>query len=174
MIIGLLSLYGCGQDNLKTPEEFEHLFGVKHDFNTYAVDDACFDGALEILFMPEGSEQPHEFEYPIYMPLLEETPYRDTVDFREPFIGMEVEIVGDPSGELSISDSVMSDVELGGSFGDCTATMSVSALFIPGTDGFSGTAEIGLSNLQSVDASCPVPSTEACAVTLRLLTEPTD
>ena len=174
MILGLALLVGCGEEKLKTPKEFAHLYGVEHSFQTLGVEDACFDGALEILFMPEGANNPHEFEYPIYMPLLEETPYQGSVDFREPFVGMDVEIAGDETGLLSIEGAIMEAVALGGSFGDCAADMTVSAEFSPAEEGFSGAANIQLSNLQSAEEACPVPSSETCVVQLQLFTEPSE
>lgn len=172
MIFGLVLLAGCDQQALKTPKEFEHLYGLEHDFQTLGVEDQCFDGALEILFMPEGANNPHEFEYPIYMPLLEETPYQGSVDFREPFVGMDVNIVGDDTGQLSIDGAVMGAVSLGGSFADCVADMTVNAEFSPTQDGFSGIANIQISNLQSSEGACPVSSDDVCQVVLQLRTSP--
>ena len=172
MILGVIFFAACGKEKLKTPEAFAHLYGLEHSFQTLGVEDQCFDGALEILFMPEGASNPHEFEYPIYMPFLEETPYQGSVDFREPFVGMDVDIVGDETGQLSIDGAVMEAVALGGSFGDCIADMTVAADFTPTEDGFSGVADIQLSNLQSSEESCPVPSTDRCTVQLQLMTSP--
>ena len=174
MNMGFLFLAACGEGKLTTPEAFAHLYGIEHSFQTLGVTDQCFDGALEILFMPEGSDNPHEFEYPIYMPLLEETPYQGSVDFREPFVGMDIEIVGDETGQLSIEGAVMRAVALGGSFGDCAADMTVAADFTPFENGFSGVANIQLSNLQSTEEACPVPSSESCEVRLQLITEPSE
>ena len=58
---------------------------------------------------------------------------------------MDVDIVGDETGQLSIDGAVMEAVALGGSFGDCTADMTVAADFTPTEDG-SGVADIQLSN----------------------------
>jgi hypothetical protein len=167
----ILLFLACDKDQLVTPEEFQDLYGVDHQFYTEAVSDECFDGALSALFMPEGPESAHAFEYPIYMPLLEETPFNTSVDLREPFMGMDVVISGAADGSLSISSSVIPSVLLGGNFGDCSSTMTVDAEFSPRPSGFVGLASIALSAFESGDDSCPVPSSNECTVQLQVYSE---
>jgi len=137
-------------------------------FSTTAVEDGCMGGALRILFMPEGSEEPHRFEHLIYLPAYEEMPLSQTIDLRDPFMEMPITIDEGPDGVLQARGSVMESVELGGNFGDCVATMAVDVDLSPiDATTAEGYAHIGMTDVRG-DEVCPVMDDEDCLVVLTL------
>lgn len=162
----LLAIAGCS-GNQAVPKDIE---AGDYQFFTRAVEDTCLDGALEALFMPAGPDTPHAFEYPVYVPAVDETPLSYNVDFREPFVGMPVTVEATDLG-LAIRGSVMDAVLLNeGQYGDCVATMSVDADLWPADD-LAGEATIDVSNPRGDDGRCPVFEADPCEVFLDLSAE---
>jgi hypothetical protein len=143
--------------------------GGELDFVTRAVDDECLGGALEALFMPEGPNTPHPFLYPVYAPPYDALPSSYDVDFREPFIGMPVTVTEGDDGVLEIRGSVMDEVTMGFTWGDCVTTMAVDAdLFPTGATTLVGEARISISDPRGEQERCPVFDQDPCTVTLDL------
>ena len=142
--------------------------GGDFDFQTISATDRCLGGALEVLFMPNGPETPHDFEYPIYLPSFEEVPAHYSIDLRAPFIGMEVTVRKGGEDHLVIRESLMESVALGeGTYGDCIVTMMVDAEIFPtSTSTAEGTADITISNPRGNDEMCPVMDDDPCRVTI--------
>jgi len=170
----LLTLLACGDGKLDADGSSDGTgrgfswSGGDFWFYTNEVDDGCFEGALRVLFMPEGSEEPHRFEYLIYLPGYDELPYEQTVDLRAPFIEMPVTIDEGPDDQLQIRGSVMEAVELGTRYGDCVATMTVDAELLPtDADTAEGGAELTISDVRG-DDRCPVMPSDTCSVVLGL------
>lgn len=174
----VLALTGCGRhtDQNATPSDTGREIwmgsweGGDFRFHTLKAEDGCLDGALEALFMPEGAGQPHDFEYPIYVPAYEECPTSYEIDLREPFVGMPVTVDCEPSEGFRVRGSVMDAVELGaGTYGDCVVTMTVDADIWPtSADTIAGTAWIDISDPRGNDGRCPVFTQDPCTVTLTL------
>ena len=144
----------------------------EHQFYTVAMADSCLDGALETLFMPEGPASEHAFSYPIYLPGYDELPSSYTIDLREPFVGMDVELDSSDGLTLELRGSVMESVLLGSAYGDCTVTMRVDADLTPVAQGrLNGTAWISISDAQGSEELCPVFSGNPCEVVLNLRAE---
>ena len=165
-------LLSCGKDPgdsapAATTEAPETLQAGDYAFQTRAVDDACLGGALELLFMPEGPSTPHEFAYPIAIPAEDELPATYEVDLREPFVGMTVTVESAADGGLAVRGSVMDNVALGASYGDCLVTMTVDIDLLPtGPESVSGEARIDISNPRGTEERCPVFDADPCRVTL--------
>jgi hypothetical protein len=143
-----------------------------YQFYTLAVDDACLDGAMEALFMPEGRDVRHPFEYLIYVPSPELTPVDYAVDFREPFVGMPVTVTATDDG-LAVRGSVMDAVRLNqGQYGDCDVTMTVDADLAPHDEGvLTGIATIAVSDPRGSEGRCPVLDADPCDVALTIEAE---
>ena len=154
-----------GEDTAGFPEEF---YGQHHQVTTYQVEDTCFDGAMTLLFMPDGDEVPQEFSFPIYIPRLDELPMSYEISLREPFIGMEVTATDNGNGEIAIGDALMEEVALGLTFGECKATMDVAAQIVPSDDHFDVSATVTMSDLRGDEQGCPVPLSDVCQVTLSM------
>lgn len=138
-----------------------------YQFYTIAAEDECLDGALEALFMPEGRDEEHPFEFPVYVPSIDETPLSYQVDFREPFLGMPVTVEETSTG-LAIRGSVMEAVLLNEpQYGDCVATMHVDADLLPGDD-LSGEARIDVSDPRGDEGRCPTFQADPCRATLTI------
>jgi hypothetical protein len=165
----LILAIGCGGTEAEKSLGFSWSSG-DFDFTTLAADDACHDGALEVLFMPEGPESPHDFEYPIYLPAFDELPTSYDIDLREPFVGMPVTVeAGEETGMLSAS-GVMEAVALGAvAYGDCVVTMNADIDMTPtSADTAEGEARIAISDARGEDGRCPVYEADPCMVRLTL------
>lgn len=165
-IFTLLALVGC-EPNSGAVAEFS---GGEFDFFTENAKDECLGGAMEAIFMPEGVETPHEFQYPVYIAGYDELPLEYDVDFRDPFVGMPVRVEDGGEGVLAIRGSVMESVVLDQvKYGDCTVTMTVDADLVPmDADLVEGTAAIAISNPRGEDELCPVFDGDPCSVGLSL------
>lgn len=163
----LAFLFACAPDN-EVSASFE---GGDFDFFTENALDACLGGALEALFMPEGVDTPHEFQYPIYIPGYAELPTSYDVDFRDPFVGMPVTVEDGGDGWFAIRGSVMEAVMLDEvRYGDCVVTMTVDADLLPETaDEVQGQARIEISDPRGSEGLCPVFDGDPCLVQLDLL-----
>ena len=140
-----------------------------YQFYTLAVEDSCLDGALEAVFMPQGPDSPHPFEFPVFLPAPDQAPLTYDVDFRAPFVGMTITIEADGDG-LRIEDSVMPAVRVDADrYGDCDVTITVDADLAPaGTDTLAGTASLALSNPRGSDGRCPPFDADPCTLELTL------
>ena len=168
MFIGICCL-GCS-DPIEDDSPSFNWTGGDFEFQTVDVTDSCLNGALEILFMPDGPDVPHNFEYPLYLPAYEEMPLTYAIDLREPFVGMEVTVREGANGLLSIRDSIMDSVALGaGTYGDCVTTMPVNADITPTSENSAnGEAQIHLSDPRGEDERCPLLDSDPCTVELRM------
>jgi hypothetical protein len=164
-ILGTSLLLACADDG----GTIEYKSG-DYQFYTLAADDGCLDGALEALFMPEGPDSEHAFEYAIYVAGREELPATYDVDLREPFMGMTVTLTAAEDGTVRLRGSVMDEISLGAAYGDCVTTMTVDADFTPVTTSqLEGRARIDMSDARGDDGLCPVFDANPCEVTLTLV-----
>ena len=175
-MIWFLAFLACNKgNNSEIPEGFPaEFYGTDHQITTYIVEDACFDGAMNALFMPQGNDSPQEFEYPVYIPSLDELPLTYEISLREPFVGMEMTASAGSDGIIEIGDAQMEEVALGGTFGDCVATMDVTATITPSVDHFEFDTTIAISNLRGDEVGCPVPQAEPCTVKLFMRSVPSE
>ncbi len=173
-----LLVAGCeaDDDSQQDPERevlrLEELTGGDYQFYTLAVSDGCLDGALEALFMPAGPATRHAFEYPVYLPSADELPISYSVDFREPFMGMDVTVDRLDDSTLDVDGSTMQAVALGGTSGDCVADMEADAEIWPvASDEVEGAAVIEVRDPRGDDELCPVFDADPCQVALTLAAE---
>ena len=171
-----LFIFACGSDPAKdeatdtapAAESFEWV-GGEFQFETVSANDACLGGAMEALFMPEGPDVPHEFEYLIALPSFDELPSSYTVDLREPFVEMPVTVDSDDGETLQIRGSVMEAVKLGFAYGDCVVTMTVDLDLAPtSAETAEGDAVINITDPRGDDELCPVFDSSPCDVALQL------
>jgi len=150
-----------------SPRDFE---GGDFDFFTTDAVDGCLAGAMEVLFMPEGPDTPHPFEFPIHVPSWNDLPESYEIDLRAPFLGMPVTVEAGEDGTYAIRGAVMEAVELDPvKFGDCVATMTVDADLSPtSADDLAGEARIDISDPRGEDDLCPVFDADPCLVSLTL------
>ncbi len=165
--LALLVLAGCPEDG---PGAATDYTGGEFQFTTLAVDDQCLDGALEVLFMPEGPEVPRQWDYAAYLPSFGEMPATYTIELREPFGSIEVEVHDGGDGRMVASDAVMDEVLLGeDQYGDCAVTMTCDVdLAVQNADRVEGTTAISIADPRGDDGRCPVFDASPCTVTLTL------
>lgn len=166
-------LFACNPSSNET-NVLPDFYGKNHQITTYAVDDKCFDGAMTLLYMPQGSDVPQQFQYPVYVPTIEELPLTYEISLREPFIGMMITATDAGGGKISIGDGRMEEVSLGSTFGECIATMDVKAEISPGIDQFDVVSTVTISELRGDDLGCPIPQSDICEVSLYMESEPWD
>ena len=167
----LMLAAGCGKTDAENTPDFSWT-GGDFDFTTTAADDACLDGALEALFMPDGPETPQEFEYTTYLPSLDEVPLSYDIDLRAPFVGMPVTVDTGEDGVLTaagVNDSVALGVVADG---DCEVTMTAEINMLPtSADTAEGAAQIAISDPRGEDGRCPVYDADPCLIRLTLTAE---
>jgi hypothetical protein len=161
------ALAACGTDPAAPTIE-----AGDYQFYTLAAVDGCLDGALEALFMPEGRDAEHAFEFPIYVPTQGETPISYNVDFRAPFLGMPVTVEATDTG-LSVRGSVLESVLLDEDrYGDCVVTMGVDVDLEPaGAGQLTGEARLDLADPRGDEGRCPALDADPCRVTLTIRAE---
>lgn len=148
-------------------EEDEDFTGGDFQFETYGVDDACFDGGFEVLFMPEGPQVVNEWGDPIYIPPLGDLPDTYSVTMPEPFNDMEVTVTGDETTrEVDGADN--EGVELDAdSYPGCLVDMSIDvSLIIDSATEVHGTAVLHTASFD--EGSCPAVDSDPCDITLDL------
>jgi hypothetical protein len=166
----LLWLIACQEPEVSAGFDF---VGGDFQFYTVIARDECLGGALEAVFMPEGPDARHAYEYDIYVPSADELPMSYDVDFREPFVGMPVTVEDGGDGTFAIRGSVMESVVLDEvKYGDCAVTMAVDADLTPAdADLVEGQARLEVSDPRGADELCPVFAADPCTVTLELEAE---
>jgi hypothetical protein len=137
---------------------------------TVAVSDGCLDGALEVLFMPDGPATPNAWEYPTYLPPFADMPSTYAIDLREPFMGIVITVEDAGNYQMRVEDAVMEEVLLGEDrYGDCAVTMTCDVdLTVLGRNRVEGTTAIALSDPRGDDGRCPVFDQLPCTMTLTL------
>jgi hypothetical protein len=162
MLLAALLLSAC------TPSSsLADFTGGNFQFTTQSVTDGCLDGAMDVLFMPEGASTPNDFANPIYIPALSELPDTYTVSLQDPFSDMQVTVTGDESTR-TVTGAQNDDVEFDATnHPGCLVNDSIDvALVIDSVDDLHGTATLHTSSFD--ESSCPVPTADPCTVTLDL------
>ncbi|MBN2798066.1 MAG: hypothetical protein JXX28_02875 [Deltaproteobacteria bacterium] len=165
----LILLLACGDD--QGPSEALSLTDLDagtYRFHTLSVRDGCLDGALEVLFMPEGPDSAHPFEHLIPIPAASDLPASYPVDFRAPFVGMDVTVTA--QGETLVVDGApMVGVALGGASGDCAVDMEADVrLTRASATELQGSATLTVGDPRGAQGLCPVFDQDPCAVDLIL------
>jgi hypothetical protein len=161
-------LLAC-DDSADTTAAVEDWVGGDYTMYTLAAEDACFDGALAALFMPEGPQDPHPFEYLVYIPDYAELPLSYTIDLREPFVSMPVTVARGQGAMMSGTGQIDGVLLNEAAYGDCTATLGVTLQLTPSEPGTAeGYADIDIRDLSGGEGRCPVPTTDPCQIGLQL------
>ncbi len=134
-------------------------------FRTLAVSDGCLDGAMNVLFMPEG--EPADFPDPIYLPGVDDLPATYEIDLPDPFSEMTVTVTGDGES-LHVEGAENTGVEFDAdTYPGCLVDTIIDvALVIDSADTAHGTAVLTTSNFDG--ESCPEPDDDPCDVVATL------
>ena len=148
--------------------------GGDYEVATVAMTDDCLDGALEALFMPKGRDTPQVFEYPVYVPGLDELPLTYDISLREPFVGVEMTVDAAPEGLRASSDVIDAVLLNEPLYGDCVSSLQAKVDLLPDSSSSgTGKAELTMSDFLGEEDRCPLDELQSdpCLVTLDLTLE---
>jgi len=171
MILALSSLaaIGCGKGGDTAgggdfdPTQFQ---GGNFQFTTTAVDDACFDGGFDVIFLPEGGA--NDWATTTELPSWGDLPTTYDIELQDPFSSMEVTVSAGAAGEMVMDGAEQVGVELDAdSWPGCLVEMDISAsLDIVGADAVQGSAQLNTAGFE--ETSCPAVDSDPCTITLDL------
>lgn len=158
----LLILLAACSPSAGTGEAFT---GGNFDFETTGVQDGCYDGSFEVLFLPEGAGTTNPWGDPIYVPGFDELPSTYEAALPDPFAATEVEVTGDAETR-TVTGAQNTDVELDpDSYPGCLVDMNIDVdLVIVDADTVQGTATLHTAGFD--EESCPVIDADPCDITL--------
>ena len=165
-----LGLAACGDKDTDTadgnydPTTFP---GGSFQFTSYAVDDACLDGAMAVLFLPEGDGTTNDWAYPVDLPAWSDLPATYDVQLQDPFSTMSVTVeAGDSVGTMIVNGAEQTGVEWDAdNYPGCTVDMDIDVTVVINSDtDVSGTATMSTGNWTG--DSCPVVTSDPCTIVL--------
>lgn len=158
----LLLLSAC-----EPSEEGDDFVGGSFQFETTGVDDACFDGGFEVIFMPDGPSTPNAWGDPIYLPAADELPSTYEIAMPSPFAAMQVTVTGDDATR-TVTGAENLGVELDAeAYPGCLVDMSIDvALTIDSATEVHGPAVLHTSSFD--EGGCPTVDADPCDITLDL------
>ena len=163
MVFALLA--GCGSEETGfDPVDFE--MGT-FQMTTTGVNDACFDGGFEVIFMPEGEGEP--WGTTTELPGWSSLPSTYNISLQAPFDEMEVTVeAGSYEGELLMSNGVQAGIELDAdAYPGCYVDVSVTAtLNIIDANSVQGSAMLTTSSFD--EDSCAAVLSDPCDIALDL------
>lgn len=165
MVLALgLFMLGCPADD--DDDSSDEFVAGSFLFATVAVDDACTDGALAVIYMPDGAGVPSDWQYPVELPAFEDCPADVDVQLQDPFKDITVTMTNPGDGQFAIASEDMLGVELDpDTYDECVVDYNIDALLtMQDADTFSGTVTMHTSNW--VGANCPEVDSDPCDITL--------
>lgn len=133
---------------------------------TTAIDDACLDGGLNLLFMPQGPATPWQWPFPITLYGAEELPRTYPIQLREPFGAMTLDATSAGPARQALVVQENPAVALGDPFGACVAGLAGRVdLILQTANTVSGTATLELTDPRG-DEQCPADMPARCEVVL--------
>ena len=163
---------GCtsGEDVAPIGPAFVDFTGGQFQLYVQTVDDKCLDGALEVLFMPEGNNTAYALKNVSFIPGLADLPSTYILKLQAPFEDMSITMASDNAGGMQVINATQSAVLLGvpGSE-DCRGDIDFG-----GTVRIDSATQIALevtatlTNLSSVTQTCPPLETHPCAASLAM------
>ena len=138
---------------------------------TYAIDDGCLDGGLDLLFMPTGTGTPYDLAHTTQFFAYSALPKTYEIQLQDPFSAMNVTVQQDGTARMKIENSEQVDVVVDdANYGDCNADMTVNAaIVIVDADNLDVTATLSITDWTSTGDTCPVVAGgDPCMVTLTM------
>ncbi len=160
-------LFACPPSEGDDTGASEGVAGGNFDFMTTGVDDQCSDGALNVVYLPDGAGTTNDFGAPIYIPGDDELPYNGSVDLPDPFTDVTVDITGDATaGTRAFAGAQNTQVDLDpDTYADCKVDIGIAAdCTLSGADAIACTATLEMSSATGAD--CPTFDSDPCTVTL--------
>jgi hypothetical protein len=168
----VLLLAACGdKDDTASDFDFATFEGGTFQFTTTAVDDGCYDGSFEPIFMPDGAETPNDWAATTELPSWGDLPASYELALPDPFLAMDVTVEEGGDGVMVLSptaqpDAVVLDED---NFPNCMVQITISAdLTITGPDTITGAATLEMAGFEADPDNCPVVTSDPCEITLDL------
>jgi hypothetical protein len=164
-----VALMACGDKDDTAgfdPTTFE---GGTFQFTTTAVDDGCYDGSFEPIFMPDGAGTPNDWAATTELPSWADLPSTYSLGLPDPFLAMEVTVEegGDALMVLAPTDQPDAVALDADNFPDCMVQITISAdLTIIDADNITGTATLETAGFEADPDNCPVVTSDPCEISL--------
>jgi len=163
-----LVVAGCGDKDDDTGASAFSFSGGNFQFASSEVQDLCFDGAFNALFLPDGAGSTSDWAYPVELPAWNALPSTYEVQLQQPFTTMTVTVsAGESDGLLVMDGAEQTDVVMdsSGDYPDCTVDMNISAeVVIDSDDTAHGSAVLSVADIPVDD--CPELLSDPCTITL--------
>jgi len=145
----LLAALGC------TTGDTADFTGGDFQLTTTAVDDGCYDGALNTVFLPEGEGSTNDWADATYLPGWDELPATYDISLQDPWTDMEVTVTDGGAENMLIEDAQQVGIELDpDTYPGCTVDVSIYVdITIVSADEVSATATLTNTNLTG--DTCP-------------------
>ncbi len=149
-----------------TTEGTYDFTGGNFTITTIGVEDGCYEGALNTVFMPEGDDTPNDWANAIYLPGFDELPADVSVDLQEPFQDLDVTFEAGGEDELVVTDALQTAVQLQDDK-DCVADLNANvSIVVLDADNVEGSVSLENSNITSPTDDCPLFDSDPCTITL--------
>ena len=160
-----LFIWACDGDNGADDERDFSFSTGEFQVSTHGVDDRCLDGGLNLLFMPEGEDEPWAWPYSITLYDPEQLEQTYPLTLREPFGEMEVTASEASDLEQRLQIHPNDSVKLGEErFGDCVVELGGHGqVEMVDSDEVEGIIFLELSDPRG-DERCPADMPEHCNV----------
>jgi len=156
-----------GTDALTAPPR--EIAGGDYQLSVVTVDDGCLEGALELVFKPNGAADPYALQNPTTLPAPGALPSNGLIELEEPFTAMPVLWEAGADGALLIKSGIIADVLLGlATSPDCTADLRIDAEARSAEAGIAIDAAVTLTGVTSPTDTCPVIP-DGCLVSIDLV-----
>lgn len=143
--------------------------GGVYQLSVVTAQDGCLEGALELVFKPNGGAEPYALQNQTTLPGGDALPASGVIELEAPFSAMPVTWEAGDAGALVIHGGAIDDVLLGlASSPDCTADLVIDVDVTPSAAGVDVAANVTLSGVTSPTDTCPVIP-NGCLVSLELV-----
>ena len=161
----LTLLVACGSEESGfDPIDFE---GGTFQMTTTGVNDSCFDGGFEVIFMPEGQAEP--WGTTTELPSWANLPATYDISLQAPFDQMQVTVeAGSYEGEFVMSNGLQTGIELDAdAYPGCFVDINIDAtLSIIDADSVQGSATLTTSSFD--EDTCAAVLSDPCDMELDL------
>ncbi len=160
-------LVSCGDES--TDFDFTAFEGGTFQFTNIGVDDGCYDGSFNVIFMPEGTA--NDWDITTEIPGWGDLPSTYDLSLPDPFTSMEVTVDEAGDGVMAINDVPQpGQVELDpDNFPGCFVDVVISAdLTIIDADNLQGSATLVTQGFDDDPTNCPVVEEDPCTISLDL------
>ena len=151
----------------------DSFVGQNYDFKVVAVDDQCNNGALNVLFLPEGAGSENAFDDPILVPGKDDLPWEGEIKLPDPFQKVQVKIEGtDETRTIADADNtgvLLDETTYPGCIVDFLTDVQLN---IADPARVTGNAVLSMSKLRGELENCPDVTSDPCDITIDLVGAP--